>query len=489
MKAGRNDPCPCGSGIKFKRCCQAKTEFKLDDELPWRRLRRTRDEVADKIQKFTKSHLDGDDFALAWEEWCLHVGEAMGENDAEVTTFASWFVLSFVSPKYKRKPSMRRPSARLFYERHQAELDERQRGYLESILIEPLSFYEVTEVCPGKSLRVRCLFTGTETEVLERQGAKESIKGGALFGRIGRGDGVAIFDSVTDLLIPSSDKVSILDFRKRLKRLLKLKADALLEPLHLLQFDLEIRSLYRAIRDRYLNPAPPKMTNTDGHELSMNRVIFTIEDPNEVFERIHSLCIHSTEKELLQDAKRFGDGMIAHLEFPWLKKGNRANRGMKNTVLGRITLESKRLIIEVNSNERAVMIRNLIEERCGTLARYQTTLHESMEAFQERSMAKSGLGDQDDPDSHRREHEELMKIPEVKEQIRAMLRKHMETWPSSKLPALGNKTPRQAVKTLEGREMVIALLLDFEKRAGHLEDREFELELIRGVKRTLGLPD
>jgi hypothetical protein len=23
-KAGRNDPCPCGSGKKYKRCCEAK---------------------------------------------------------------------------------------------------------------------------------------------------------------------------------------------------------------------------------------------------------------------------------------------------------------------------------------------------------------------------------------------------------------------------------------------------------------------------------
>ena len=25
MKTGRNDPCPCGSGKKYKRCCEAKT--------------------------------------------------------------------------------------------------------------------------------------------------------------------------------------------------------------------------------------------------------------------------------------------------------------------------------------------------------------------------------------------------------------------------------------------------------------------------------
>ena len=25
-KVGRNDPCPCGSGRKFKQCCEGKTE-------------------------------------------------------------------------------------------------------------------------------------------------------------------------------------------------------------------------------------------------------------------------------------------------------------------------------------------------------------------------------------------------------------------------------------------------------------------------------
>jgi len=26
MKPGRNDPCPCGSGQKYKKCCAAKDE-------------------------------------------------------------------------------------------------------------------------------------------------------------------------------------------------------------------------------------------------------------------------------------------------------------------------------------------------------------------------------------------------------------------------------------------------------------------------------
>jgi len=26
MKVGRNDPCPCGSGLKYKKCCLPKEE-------------------------------------------------------------------------------------------------------------------------------------------------------------------------------------------------------------------------------------------------------------------------------------------------------------------------------------------------------------------------------------------------------------------------------------------------------------------------------
>ena len=30
MKVGRNDPCPCGSGKKYKHCCYAKDSVKHD---------------------------------------------------------------------------------------------------------------------------------------------------------------------------------------------------------------------------------------------------------------------------------------------------------------------------------------------------------------------------------------------------------------------------------------------------------------------------
>lgn len=35
-KAGRNDPCPCGSGKKYKRCCLTQTDARVEDDSPVR---------------------------------------------------------------------------------------------------------------------------------------------------------------------------------------------------------------------------------------------------------------------------------------------------------------------------------------------------------------------------------------------------------------------------------------------------------------------
>lgn len=33
MKVGRNDPCPCGSGKKYKHCCYAKDSVKHEEPI------------------------------------------------------------------------------------------------------------------------------------------------------------------------------------------------------------------------------------------------------------------------------------------------------------------------------------------------------------------------------------------------------------------------------------------------------------------------
>ena len=117
--------------------------------------------------------------------------------------------------------------------------------------------------------------------------------------------------------------------------------------------------------------------------------------------------------------------------------------------------------IEVNSENRAQKIRALVEKMLPG-ARYQTTVIESLQAMLARD-------EEETPAARRRREatDELNSRPEVQALIAEHLRQHYRKWPEEKLSALGGKTPLQAVKTRDGREMVEALLLDFEQRGKH----------------------
>jgi len=65
---------------------------------------------------------------------------------------------------------------------------------------------------------------------------------------------------------------------------------------------------------------------------------------------------------------------------------------------------------------------------------------------------------------HRGVKESEGKIPgeELDAAMGRFLEDHYRDWPDTKLPALGGKTPREAVRTAKGRKQVIAVLKDVE---------------------------
>jgi len=66
MKCNRNDPCPCNSGLKYKKCCLLKDEQR-------------RQEILQKSRELT-----GDNLA----EYLLSLGLIKEDNDPE---FQEWF--------------------------------------------------------------------------------------------------------------------------------------------------------------------------------------------------------------------------------------------------------------------------------------------------------------------------------------------------------------------------------------------------------------
>ncbi|MGK5087249.1 SEC-C metal-binding domain-containing protein [Bdellovibrionota bacterium FG-2] len=483
---GRNDPCPCGSGKKYKRCCLLKESTIISDDLLWRNVRNARDGVHQKVEQYSREFYVKEDLLVAWDEWCLDFEEPIGTNEKEFGLFMTWFLHNWTCP---RLPEPRARMAIKYLANRFSSLSEKEQEYLKSLLEEPITFYEVIEARAGHGIHMRCILTGRELYVSERSGSQGVHPGDIFFGRLGvmksEGD-TAIFDAVSDILIPPAWKGEILELRQDLKRLKRVKKDSLLKPAHVLDFETDIRDVYREIRDRALNPKPPRLVNTDGEELSFNKVIYEIDSSNDAFKALHTLCFNETFDSLLDRATVSMDNNIVEVEFPWLKKGNKTHRGMENTVLGHITIEKNKMTITVNSLKREAAIKEIIKKRCKGNARYKTTLIEPLEAKLAEHRARQTPASSEE---HAKEQQELMNHPEVKAKLQEMQRKHMEAWATERIPALGNKTPVQAMKTAEGREMVIALLSDFERSAGKLGDREFELELIEGIKRKLGLSE
>jgi hypothetical protein len=121
------------------------------------------------------------------------------------------------------------------------------------------------------------------------------------------------------------------------------------------------------------------------------------------------------------------------------------------------------MTIEVNSEKRAQKIRKKIETLLKETAVYKTSVLQSVE------QAMEGIKEREDsPEAlfERQEQEKFSQLPEVQEALRSMMEKHWQTWPDQKIPALGNKTPRQAAKTALGREQLEALFLLYESYTG-----------------------
>jgi hypothetical protein len=228
---------------------------------------------------------------------------------------------------------------------------------------------------------------------------------------------------------------------------------------------------------------PPELQNTDGDSLSFHTIYYEIDSPELVFNRLKVLSEVSSDMELRDTANLDESGQIIRVEIPWCRKGHHKNAAIDSTLLGQLAIEDRRLKVEVNSARRAEAISKEIETRLGKHARYITTEIQSPDAMLETIREQEGERAEPGPDQ-----DELMQIPEVREQIEKTLFAHWENWVDAKIPALGHITPRQAVKDPDGRESVEALLLDAERHMDANEQmRDAGTAAIAEVRRLLRL--
>ena len=430
--AGRNDPCPCGSGAKFKRCCVGKTAGP-----PAAYTREEREASLDRLarlagrQEFT--HLRAAAEAEFWGAWldgrsADDVREAMA-LEGSYAAFQEWFAFDRPLPGGSTLIG-------LLLDREGDRLRTGEQRYLERLRTSHVRPYEVVQVRLDEGLDLRDLWTGKTLQVQERRATHQIVQWDVLVARVMLGEhGVPVIDGYSYLL-PATESVPLLRRLKRAHReFMRESPDADLDAF----FKQAVPIPFHRWLDRVALRPPPTMVSAEGDELLLGKSVFDVVDARALEA---ALAAHPA-------LERQEDG-----RYLWFEDVGRAGPSKRTRRgLGTIAIERGRLVLETLSKPRAQRGRRLLEEAAGQTIVFKATRYESVDRAMERGRAASPAPEVDVP-------------PDVQAHVvGGFLERHYETWPDIPLPALGNRTPRAAAKLKSARPRLIALLKEMEVRS------------------------
>jgi hypothetical protein len=181
--------------------------------------------------------------------------------------------------------------------------------------------------------------------------------------------------------------------------------------------------------DRRRHPRPMQINNTDGDPLRLQTVTFRVENAAVV----EAALRRRGDVEFDESARTWF----------WSRPGGPARGVGETTLLGRIQLIGEELLLEVNSDPRLARARAWLDQIPGV--RFVQT---RVQALGEPALPKD-------------DHDERAGEPvsdELREKIAEIQRQHYRHWLDARVPALGNRTPREACATEEGRRLVGVLI-------------------------------
>jgi hypothetical protein len=446
------------------------------------RLRRAEGTVVDQVVAFAKKLYGPEVLEHAWFEFGPESSDSFINHPLFETSFIPWFLFNWVpDPELALTPTepVDAPLALQYLASPDCRLDEFDQRFARLICDRPYSFYTVTAVEPGQSMTLADIFTSLTTLVLERSASQSMRAGAILYTRIVSMDGVTIMSGCAPLLIPADFHLRLLDLRDALA-----KIDGVLTDAHLHALDPQLREVYFDIADELYHPRLPKLCNTDGDPLAPTTLHFELRClPQEAFDALQTLGLDELVEGQLGDAKFDAGGALRAVRFDWSKRGNRKLKEWDNTTLGTLRIDGSRLTVNVNSQRRAAKIRKEVEHRLGARVMFKRAVIESIEQMLE---ATRGRPETAKERRQREDNERLNALPEVQARLRAMAAAHWQSWLDEKIPALNNRTPRQASRTAKGRERLEALLQQFEWQAEGGANEPFAPDLA-ALRAELGL--
>jgi len=417
-RAGRNDPCPCGSGRKYKKCCGAARQMSTrsaqrrewDDAIAALIHFAHRSEFADFLAAAADAFLDR---AAEDLEDCAYADEPSAEQSDMAILLWSLYDVE-VEPNACLVD--------LFLRRKGGTLTASQREFLEGMRDTRMRLFEVLRVYPEEGLDLRDLLDGTTVRVRERLGTTQIVRWDVIAGRVRQSPGPAMFEGCL-YLYPREAKARMLRDLRRLRR------QAPSEPAFMRALPLWFH--WRWVELTLMRPGPTLVT-AEGEPVHLTRSLFKVVDRGRLEGALDAAA----------DLRRDGATWI------WLESAS-------ERLLGSFRLEDDRLSVETFSRNRDRRACQLVRSLADDSVQYEgTAISDPASDAHERD---SGVAESDDV--------------QAEAIVKEFYERHYREWLNTPVPALNDRTPRQAAADGRSRPRLIELLKLMENSAARAQQR------------------
>ncbi len=427
---GRNDPCPCGSGKKYKHCCLGQAQAAPDIS------RQDRTEAMTALLRYLQRDEFGDTLADAALVWADVPGDdpqaaldSIGEEETSLQMFLEWLFFDV------RDDDARTVSDRFLAHRGRT-IGPRAADYIRLMRGTHLRAFQVRRVQPDVGLEVRGLHRRDDLFITERTATRELAVWDILIARVvAYPDGTNRIDGTMMALPPEAEA--------ELKKELGYAHTVFLEENPgCTDADFFKQEAPSYMHDLWLahvaQREPPTLHTVEGDPVTTTRVEFQIADARQ------ALATLGHEPDFEHDEDNRG---------VWLEEGTEPRR-----LLGELSAEGDTLVLVTFSRQRATRGRARLEAVLGPLHVRSEEHHEP------------GSGP---PPAHWRDEandpepaspRDLSQLPELRDWLE---RKDRE-WLDLEVPALDGMTPRAAARDRRMRPRLKSLLMQMENREARM---------------------
>lgn len=422
MQNDRNDPCPCGSGKKYKECCGNVVAL---DQFPQQRISAYL--IAELIEYAKSKHDDvvNDGWLQFWGDFD-YTSLEKDVYEMGLQNFFDWVVydlrvdngLTLIRDFMVYKQSL-----------DEAGLSEEEQSILSILDNSPISLFEVESLDPDKGLFLRDLLFDGSYYVNETVAPNYLHQWDIIATRLLCLDDIYIMSGAGYIIQRYLRSEIVETFNKELEALKNHDENATMRGL-LKQKGWMFNKWWLSPFDRMSDLT---IVNSEGDLIVLATAIYEIDktvDPGEVFEKF----------SLADDFVVDGKTCVWFSEM--FKTGDKH-------ILGSICLEGKNLKLETTSKARLDTGKSLIEKIVGASVSHKADTFQDIQKAAEDFYQNSQTGEEMSTEDARQAYEQLMNL-------------HYEQWINDEIPVLGNKTPLEAVANNRLRSIVVEMIKDIE---------------------------